>query len=152
MTMTIIPLLLALAAPSQAAAPPTAAARATPAPVTVEYYYRIRWGSKDEFLRLYRLNHEPVLREMQKAGWITTMTAVEPFMHMAGDQRWDLRVTLTYRDGEAAVGDGSGYETASAAVTRRLYPDRVKHGADEARRMALLEEHWDLLVKPVAAQ
>jgi hypothetical protein len=36
----------------------------TPAePVTVEHYYRIKWGSAGEFKRLYKLNHQPLLDE-----------------------------------------------------------------------------------------
>ena len=42
---------------------------------------------------------------MQKRGFINSMKIDEPFTHMAGGPRWDLRVTITYRDGIAAVGD-----------------------------------------------
>jgi hypothetical protein len=141
-----VPASLAAKAPTE-----TSVKAARPGPITVEYYYRIKWGSKEEFLTLYRLNHEPLLHDMQKQGWITEITTVEPALHMAGDQRWDLRVTLTYRDGESAVGDGSGYDSAAEAATRRRYPDKATHDAAEARRMSLLEEHWDVLLKPVVA-
>jgi hypothetical protein len=119
--------------------------------VTVEYYYRIRWGEMDEFLRLYRKNHEPLLLEMQKQGWIRRIEQVQPFTHMAGGQRWDLRVTLVYRDAEAAVGVGGPYDQEAETVTRRLFPDKATHDAEEARRFSLLEEHWDVIVRPVSA-
>ena len=49
------------------------AATASPllaAPVTVEHYYRIKWGSGSEFRELYKRNHEPILKEMQKQGFM----------------------------------------------------------------------------------
>lgn len=134
------------------AAEPAPAAKAAASPVAVEYYYRVRWGSMADFLRLYRKNHEPILREMQKAGWITQIEEVQPFTHMAGGQRWDLRVTLTYRDAEAAVGVGGSYDRAVEAVTRRLFPNKAELDAEEARRFSLLEEHWDVIVMPVASE
>ena len=131
---------------SEAAAAQTAA----PGTVTVEHYYRIRWGSAGEFMELYRKNHAPILAEMRKAGFITAIRTDEPFTHMAGDQRWDLRVTITYRDADAAVTTGGAYDKASEAAIARLYPDRQALRAAEARRFALLEEHWDVIVTPVA--
>jgi hypothetical protein len=118
--------------------------------VTIEYYYRIKWGQHAEFKRLYKKNHEPVLKEMQKLGFITAMKMEEPFTHLAGDVRWDLRVTLTYRDGTTAVGDEpGGYYETSQSILSRLYPDKKAHEAEEARRMGMLEEHWDVIVYPV---
>ena len=151
----IIAAFVAIALPAPLAAqPPVARPVTTAAPartVTVEYYYRIRWGSMDEFMRLYRANHEPVLRAMQEAGFITRIETEQPFTHMAGGVRWDLRVTITYRDGESAVVIGGAYDQAAMAATRRLFPDREAHTAAENRRFALLEEHWDVIVTPAGA-
>jgi hypothetical protein len=74
---------LASAAAAPAAAQPSAAA-IVQVPVTVEYYYRIKWGGSVEFKRLYEKNHAPLLREMQKAGLIRSMRVDEPFTHLAG--------------------------------------------------------------------
>ena len=63
---------------------------------------------------------------------------------MAGEGRWDLRVTITYRDPEAALGDA--YGAAAAAEMDRLYTDVETHTAEEARRFGLVEEHWDVVV------
>lgn len=151
MRIALIVSALALAAPlaAQAPAAPTAAVSKY-GPVTVEYYYRIKWGQHAEFKRLYKKNHEPILTEMQKRGFITAMRIEEPFTHLAGDVRWDLRVTITYKDGTTAVGDepGGWYETAQE-VGKKLYPDKKAHEAIEAQRMGLLEEHWDVIVYPV---
>lgn len=133
-------LLLGLAAPASAQVPTSAE------PVTVEHYYRIKWGSAGEFKRLYKLNHQPLLDEMKRQGFITRMESEEPFTHMAGGQRWDLRVTITYRDAPSAVVVGGAWDKAFDAAKARLYPDARKLEAEEARRFALLEEHWDVIV------
>ena len=148
--LVLLPWLLIAAAP--AAAPPTPAApvassiAATATPVTIEYYYRIRWGGMDEFRTLYAKNHQPILDEMKKLGFITRIETATPFTHMAGGTRWDLRVTITFRGAEDAVGNGTGYDAAAEKIGARLFPDLPKFKAEEAKRFALVEEHWDVIV------
>lgn len=145
-------LFLALAALSLTAFP-AAARQAAKAPVAVapdqsvtfEYYYRIRWGSELEFIRLYEKNHAPLLEEMRKAGFIRSMKVEQPFTHMAGGERWDLRVTIVFRDAQAAIGDPE-WDRLWAAATKRLYPDEKTFDAEETLRFTLLEEHWDVIV------
>lgn len=132
---------------------PTAAqpaAAAAQVPVTVEYYYRIKWGSTEEFKRLYEKNHAPLLREMQKAGFVRAMRVDEPFTHLAGGPRWDLRVTIVFRDATAAISDPE-WERLWKASQARLYRDKAAFDAEEDRRFALLEEHWDVIVNEVKA-
>ena len=138
---------------AQPPAGPAQAPQATAAAqqVTVEYYYRIRWGSAAEFRRLYERNHAPLLREMQRLGFIVAIKTEEPFTHMAGGARWDLRVTITFRDAASAVLVGGPFDQAFEAAGARLYPNREAYEAEEARRFSLLEEHWDVIVIPVAA-
>lgn len=148
-------LALALIDPSSAMANPAdksvaQAAAAQDRPVTIEYYYRIRWGAADDFISLYHKNHAPILRQLQKEGWITDIKEEQPFTHIAGAPRWDMRVTLTYRNAEAAVGVGGRYDAATAAITQRLYPDKTAFEAAEVKRFSLLEEHWDVIVKSAA--
>lgn len=133
-------------APAAATPPATYAAPTTMTPVTVEYYYRVRWGAMDEFRALYARNHQPILDEMKRLGFITRIESATPFTHMVGEARWDWRVTITYRSAEDAVGDGTGYEAAADAVGARLFPDLAKFKAEEAKRFALLDEHWDVIV------
>ena len=116
--------------------------------ITIEHYYRIKWGSAGEFKRLYKLNHQPLLDELKRQGFITKIETEEPFTHMAGNQRWDLRVRITYRDAPAAVLVGGPYDQASDVAKAKLYPDAKKLDADEAKRFSLLEEHWDVIVTP----
>jgi hypothetical protein len=141
------------AAAAQPAAPPHPAPTIAPAtgPVTIESYYRIRWGSFWDFMAIYREHHAPVLAELQRQGFILSVRTDEPVTHMAGNQRWDLRVTITYRDGNAATGaDGGAYARAARAASARLFPDNAVHLAAETRRFAMLEEHWDVIVAPSA--
>ena len=139
---------IAIAAAS-AALTGAANAQAQPAQsVTVEHYYKIKWGSAAEFKELYKRNHAPILKEMQRQGFIASIRNDEPFTHMAGGQRWDLRVTITYRDAPSAVLVGGAYDKASEAVIARLYPDKQKLDREEAKRFSLLEEHWDVIVIP----
>ena len=140
--------LLALAPAAPTAAQPSAGAATAQLPVTVEYYYRIKWGSGEEFKRLYDRNHAPLLREMQKAGFIRTIRVDEPFTHIAGGPRWDLRVTIVFRDATAAISDPE-WDRLWAAARGRLYPDKKAFDAEEDRRFALLEEHWDVIVNEV---
>ena len=128
---------------AQAPAPPVASQQ-----VTVEYYYRIRWGSAPEFKRLYERNHAPILREVQRQGFIISMRTEEPVTHLSGGARWDLRVTITFRDAASAIEVGGPFDQAFEAASARLYPNREDFEAEEARRFALLEEHWDVIVTP----
>lgn len=137
----------ALGAQTQRPRPETPASASRP--VSVEHYYRIKWGSAGEFLRLYKLNHAPLLAEMKKQGFITSLRTDEPFTHMAGNQRWDLRVTISYRDAASAVEIGGAFDQAFEKAKASLYRDEKKLDAEEAQRFAMLEEHWDVVVIPV---
>ena len=39
-------------------------------PFVVEYYYKVKWGYADEFMRLFKKNHFPVLKKQIEAGRI----------------------------------------------------------------------------------
>src|SRR5688572_18650108 len=146
MRLALLTILAWSAAPAPAAQP-SAPAAAPPAtvqasgPVTIESYYRIRWGSFWDFMEIYRQQHAPLLAEMQRQGFILAIRTDTPVTHMAGDQRWDLRVTITWRDGNVATGaDGGAYDRAVRAASTRLFPDSAAHLAAETRRFAMLEE------------
>lgn len=146
MKMTHIAALLVVSVASSTQAQSLAAT----GPITAEYYYRIKWGSHDEFKKLYERNHAPIMREMQRQGFITRMEAEEPFTHLAGGPRWDLRVTVTYREAASATIVGSAFDRAFESTKARLYPNKATFQAEEARRFSLLEDHWDVIVAPVA--
>jgi hypothetical protein len=132
---------LAAAAGAAAQAAPDAAGEA---PFTVDYYYTARWGHADEFIRLFKKNHYPVLKRQVETGRLRSVTAVRPRYHATEDGRWDYRVTLVFRS-VAAAHDNAGEE----AIIRALYPDQETFRREEQRRFEILERHWDVPLVPV---
>jgi hypothetical protein len=130
------------------AAAPLPAAQQTGAPTTVEYYYRVKWGSLPEFVELYKRNHLPLLMDLQKQGLITNIAMEEPFTHLAGGVRWDLRVRVTYPSADDALA-GSAMAKGGEEAWGRIYKDGEKFMAEENKRFGLLEDHWDVVVKAV---
>ncbi len=111
----------------------------------VEYYYRVRWGYQEEFLRLFRKNHLPVLKREIETGRILEVSAAAPRYHASEDGRWDFRVTIAFRDAAAAAGAPLGEEEM-----RALFPDKESFEREERRRFEILDAHWDVPLLPVA--
>src|SRR5271165_2661302 len=55
----------------------------------LESYYKARWGHADEFIRLFKKNHLPVLKKLAEEGRILKISAVKPRYHGTEDGRWD---------------------------------------------------------------
>jgi hypothetical protein len=110
-------------------------------PVEVLYFYRTRWGSHDEFLELFLRNHWPILREQLAAGRYTGVELFTPRFHGEGRADWDVMVSITYRDWAAIQ------EHSDGEIVARLYPDQEAFTAEERRRFALLEAHWDVVLE-----
>jgi hypothetical protein len=106
-------------------------------PVTVQYFYKVRWGFEDEFEDLFERNHWPLLREGVKSGRYLDVRAYRPRFHGDGRQDWTFEVTITYRDWAAME------EHTDPDLVKRLYPDASKLEREEQRRFELLEAHWD---------
>jgi len=47
-------------------------------PVTVQYFYKIRWGFQDEFVELFERNHWPLLRAQIESGRMLDVRAYDP--------------------------------------------------------------------------
>ncbi len=131
---------------AQAFAQPQAAPRGD-TPYVVEYYYTARWGYTDEFLRLFRKNHLPLLEKQRQSGRILGISAVKPRFHASEDGRWDYRVTLVFKD-VAAAHDASGEE----ALKRQLFPDQDTFRREEQRRFEILLAHWDVPITDVSLE
>ena len=116
---------------------------------TIEGYYTVKWGSFDEFIALYQKNHLPILEEAKARGIITELRMDVPYTHLAGDVRWDLRVTMTYRSPDAALLADPELTAVFDEVVARLKAENPKYDEEEARRFSLLEEHWDVVVMPI---
>jgi hypothetical protein len=120
------------------------AAQPQGAPFVVEYYYKAKWGNADEFLRLFKKNHYPVLQKQMESGRILRVTCDRPRYHATEDGRWDFRVTIVFKDAAAAHA-----EVNTDAIIRQLYPDRATFDREEQRRFEILLAHWDVSVVPV---
>ena len=116
------------------------AASGTQQQYVVEYYYQVRWGFAEEFIRLFRKNHFPVLQKQVESGRLLSVTAEAPRYHATEDRRWDYRVTIVFRNAQVA----SEADPSLEAIVRQLYPDQNAFRAEEQRRFEILIAHWDV--------
>jgi hypothetical protein len=121
------------------AAPPT-----SDKPFVVEYYYKAKWGHADEFLKLFKKNHYPLLKKGVEAGRVVKVWMDQPRYHTTEDGRWDFRVTIVFKN--AAVANEPVDESA---LQKQVYPDQETFQREEQRRFEILDAHWDLPVKMV---
>src|SRR6202035_3917388 len=113
-------------------------------PFVVEYYYKAKWGHADEFLKLFKKNHYPVLKKESELGRITKVWMEQPRYHTTEDGRWDFRVTIVFKN--ATVANEAFDE---AALQKQLYPDQDTFQREEQRCFDILDAHWELPVKTV---
>jgi hypothetical protein len=111
---------------------------------TVWYFYRVKWGHQDEFVRLFQKNHLPVLKEEIKAGRMTSVRTFVPTYHGDGRADWTFAVVITFKD-TAAMNAPSD----EAEIVRRLYADRATFEKEEQRRFEILDAHWDVPLNEV---
>jgi hypothetical protein len=67
-------------------------------PFVVEYYYKVKWGHADEFLRLFKKNHYPLLKKEVEMGRMLKVWMDQPRYHTTEDGRWDYRVTIVFKN------------------------------------------------------
>jgi hypothetical protein len=113
-------------------------------PFVVEYYYKTRWGHADEFLKLFKKNHYPLLKKQVEMGRMTKVWMDQPRYHTTEDGRWDFRVTIVFKNATVA-----NEPFDEAALQKQLYPDQETFQKEEQRRFEILDAHWDLPVKTV---
>jgi hypothetical protein len=139
-TLVLVVIQALMAAAAADAQDRRAAASATEQPYAVEYYYQTRWGYADEFIRLFKKNHFPVLKKEIESGRILSVTATAPRFHATEDRRWDYRVTIVFRNAQVA----SEPDPNAAATLRQLFPDQETFRREEQRRFEILLAHWDV--------
>ena len=133
-------ILAAIALPGHTlAAQAPAAQAASRSERTVWYFYRVKWGFQDEFVRLFLRNHYPVLKEEMKGGRIKDVRTYVPTYHGDGRADWTFAVVIVYRDTAAMVGPSNDTE-----IVKRLYPDAATFAREEQRRFEILDAHWDV--------
>jgi hypothetical protein len=110
-------------------------------PFVADYYYTAKWGYADEFIRLFKKNHFPVLKKQIETGRILSVTAVKPLYHATEDGRWDYRVTIVFKNMAAAADQAS-----EEPIIKQLFPDQETYKREEQRRFEILLAHWDVPV------
>ena len=113
-------------------------------PFVAEYYYKAKWGYADEFIRLFKKNHFPILKKQIETGRILSVTAVKPRYHATEDGRWDYCVTIVFKN-MAAASDQASEEP----IIKQLYPDQETFKREEQRRFEILLAHWDVPIVSV---
>ena len=113
-------------------------------PFVVEYYYKTKWGYADEFLRLFKKNHYPLLKKQVEIGRMLNVTMDTPRYHATEDGRWDYRVTIVFKN--AAVANDPFDEDA---IKKQLFPDQETYAKEEQRRFEILLSHYDVPIKSV---
>jgi hypothetical protein len=111
-------------------------------PVTVAYYYKVRWGHQQEFERLFFKNHYPIL--MAQRERMTNVHVFRPTYHGDGRADWTFLVVIQYASGAAMLAT-----VDEDAIARTLFPDQDAYKKEEARRFEILDAHWDVPLTPV---
>jgi hypothetical protein len=112
-------------------------------PYLVEWVYRVKYGYKDEWWKIFQKYQIAALDKEKELGYVTDYTVYGPGLHTSEESRWDYRVVITYRNQDSA---GHGGE-----VEKQLFPDRAATQREENRRWELTENHWDLPIHVVDA-
>ena len=113
-------------------------------PFVIEYYYKAKWGLADEFLKLFKKNHYPLLKKEVEMGRMLKVWMDQPRYHTTEDGRWDYRVTIVFKN--ATVANEPFDEDA---LKKQLYPDQDTYTREEQRRFEILDAHWDLPIRTV---
>ena len=71
-------------------------------PFVIEYYYKTKWGHADEFLKLFKKNHYPLLKKEVEMGRMLKVWMDQPRYHTTEDGRWDFRVTIVFKNATVA--------------------------------------------------
>jgi hypothetical protein len=114
-------------------------------PYAMEYYYKVQWGHQQEFMQLFLKNHYPLLLKQAESGRILSVKIEEPANHMTEDGRWDVRVTIRFKNSTLATTGDPNEER----LIKQLWPDQRTYQREEQRRFEILLGHWDLPVTDV---
>ena len=111
---------------------------------TIENYYKVKWGYAEEFLSLYKKNHYPLLKKALEKGDLISIAMEKPRQHSSEESRWDYRLTLVFKNMQAAFDPN-----LTEPYKKALYPDGEKLRKEEQRRFEILLAHWDVEVQAV---
>jgi hypothetical protein len=116
-------------------------------PVAIAYFYKVKWGFQDEFIELFKKNHYPILEAQLKSGRLLSIEMYTPRFHGDGRGDWTFMTVLGYKNWQTIADNRE-----STKLVKQLYPDQRLFKREEQRRFELLEAHWDMPLRPVAAK
>jgi hypothetical protein len=128
---------------SVVAATPPAAVVPAEKPVIVEWVYRVQYGHKDEWWRIFKKYQIAILERQKQLGYVKEYTVFAPSLHTSEDSRWDYRVIIVRASEDAPPGQSEG------EVAKQLFPDQEAFNREENRRWELTTNHWDLPIHVV---
>jgi hypothetical protein len=70
-----------------------------------------------------------------------------PAFHMPEQERWDYRVTIVFKNAQAAYTPMDEH-----AIQLQLFPDQAAYKREEQHRFEILEAHWDLAISQIALE
>ena len=112
-------------------------------PVIVEWVYRVQYGHKDEWWRIFKKYQIAILERQKQLGYVKECTVFAPSLHTSEDSRWDYRVIIVRVSEEAPPGQSEG------EIAKQLFPDQGAFVKEENRRWELTTNHWDLPIHVV---
>ena len=110
----------------------------------IENYYKVKWGYADEFIKLWKMNHYPLLKKAVEKGDIISVNAEKPKLHSGEDTRWDFKVTIVFKNAKLAFD-----ADLTTPYKKQLYADLDKLAKDEQHRFELLLAHWDVMIEKI---
>lgn len=118
----------------------TAGAQSTAAakPVTLEWVYRVKYGYKDEWFRLFKKNQLSILEKQKQLGYVKQYTVFAPSLHTSEESRWDYRIIIVRASADAPPGQ------SESGLAKQLFPDQETYRREENKRWKLTTNHWDL--------
>jgi hypothetical protein len=114
-------------------------------PIIVEWVYRVQYGHKDEWWRIFKKYQIAILERQKQLGYVKEYTVFAPSLHTSEDSRWDYRVIIVRASEDAPPGQ------SEAEVAKQLFPDQEAFNREENRRWELTTNHWDLPIHVVNA-
>jgi len=99
----------------------------------------VKWGHADEFIRLWKANHYPLLKKALEKGDIINIAASRPRFHSGEETRWDFRVTVIFKTVALAFD-----ENLTGPYKKQLFPDQESYKKAEQNRFEMLLAHWDV--------
>ena len=116
------------------------AAAADP-PYQVEWVYRVKYGSQDEWWNIFQKYQIAILDREKQLGFVTNYVVFRPGLHTSEDSRWDYRIVITYPNYAASQHESE--------VEHQLFSDIVAESKEENRRWELTLNHWDLPIHQI---